>query len=962
MSGESLLNGDNAAFLDVKYQSWQIDPASVEPEWAALFASWPAEDGDPAGTIQTGPRFAPRSIYNRAAGVSGSMASDDLLGAAAKQAKVAQLINAFRVRGHLMAQVDPLGLREQVEHPELSLPYYGLSDSDLDLRFATAPLYGLGEFATLREIVEHCRQAYCTYLASEYMNINDSEQKQWLAEALETLPKKEVLNRDEELHLLRRLSDAESFERMLHTRFPGTKRFSLEGGETLIPLLDLMIDYAADRDVREVVFGMAHRGRLNVLANILGKPASVIVREFEDPEGGSEPDGTGDVKYHLGYSVDRQTRGGKSVHLSLTPNPSHLEAVDPVVQGRVRAKQDRAGDPDRLRRMGVLIHGDAAFAGQGVVAEILQASELRAYHTGGIVHVVVNNQIGFTTQPEDGRSGPYATDMARLLGIPIFHVNGESPRAVAAAVKIAVKWRQKFQRDVVIDMYCYRKYGHNEGDEPGYTQPKLYKLIRQRPTPRAVYAKWLTDIGYVTAAEVQAIEQESYADMTAALDPPSAPTNAEGTAAQMASKGQDPDAPTYVKNAEKPGNQHSRQFDGDPTKGIWARYLTGDESEVATAVDTQRLRQLLERANQVPDGFDAHRKVRRVLNQRLSMARGEAQLDWAVAEQAAFASLLDEGYRVRMSGQDVGRGTFSHRHAVLTDISTVEEYRPLDHLSEDQGRFEIYDSFLSEYGVLGFEFGYSLDYPDALVLWEAQFGDFANGAQIMIDQFVVSSEVKWGRCSGLVMLLPHGFEGQGPEHSSARLERYLQACADNNIQVANITTPANYFHALRRQMVRHVRKPLVVMSPKSLLRSPLAVSDLADLSEGAFQHVIPDPNPPKKVERIVFSSGKVYYEVAAARDEAKANVALHRVEMLYPFPDEPILELAAEHPKAELVWCQEEPRNMGAFPTMFHRFAECLPDRRLHYVGRPAAASPAGGSNKGDRAQQALLIQQAITL
>jgi len=990
VSSDSLLSGDNAAFLDAKYQSWLDDPTSVEEAWASLFSTWvddgaggnghaSASNGAGAGLtnghFQIGPTFQARSIFDAPPSQPSVLA--DLppesagntrlaLESAAKQARVAQLVNAFRVRGHLLARVDPLGERERVEHPELTLEYYGLSESDLDLRFATAPLYGLPEFATLRDILEHVRSAYCTYLASEYMNINVVEQKQWLARHLEHLPHTEVLDKDEELHLLRRLSDAESFERLLHMKFPGTKRFSLEGGETLIPLLDLLLDYAADQEVEEVIFGMAHRGRLNVLANIMDKPVSIIVQEFEDPLRNDVPDGSGDVKYHLGYSSDKTTRSGKTVHLSLTPNPSHLEAVDPVVNGRVRAKQDRANDPDRHRRMGVLIHGDAAFAGQGVVAEVLQASELRAYHTGGTIHVVVNNQIGFTTQPEDGRSGPYATDMARLLGVPIFHVNGESPRAVAAAVKIAVQWRQTFGRDVVIDMYCYRKYGHNEGDEPGYTQPKLYKLIRKRPTPREAYAKQLQEIGYTTKEQSEQIARESLEAMQAALDRPEKNPDVEEDIRAASGKGADPDLAIYDRKQTSNGVHGDRERAEvmRPLKGIWAHYQGHIDDEAETAVDREQLRELLVKANTIPDGFDAHRKVRRVLEQRVEMARGDQPIDWAVAEQAAFASLLVEGIRVRMSGQDSGRGTFSHRHAVLTDIGSVEEYRPLDHLAPDQARFEVFDSFLSEYAVLGFEFGYSLDYPDALVLWEAQFGDFANGAQIMIDQFITASEVKWGRCSGLVMLLPHGYEGQGPEHSSARLERYLAACADENIQVANITTPANYFHALRQQVCRNVRKPLIVMSPKSLLRSPLATSTLDELATGSFQRVIPDPKPPGKPTRLVFCTGKVYYELDTARSELSAEyevpVALHRVEMLHPFPAAEIGALLDAHPDAEVVWCQEEPRNMGAFPTLFHWFYEHFPSRALHYAGRPAAASPAGGSNKRDRAQQARLVKEAL--
>lgn len=977
MNADSLLSGDNAAFIDDQYRKWLVDPGSVSADWAELFTTWDGEtaNGSPHGSmsaVKAGPSFRPRSIFNPVPVAVTTTDNGDAslaLRAASKQARVAQLVNAYRVRGHLRAQVDPLGLREQVEHPELTLEYYGLSKGDLELEFATAPLYGLPEFATLRQILDHIEAAYCTHLAAEYMNINSVEEKQWVARELETLATKEVLDREEELHLLRRLSDAENFEAMLHTRFPGTKRFSLEGGETLIPLLDTLIEYSGDNGVEEVVFGMAHRGRLNVLVNIMEKPAAQVVREFRDVGLEDVPDGSGDVKYHLGYSSDRVTQHGNKVHLSLTPNPSHLEAVNTVVLGRVRAKQDRADGSDRSKRMGVLIHGDAAFAGQGVVAETLQAAELRAYHTGGTIHVVVNNQIGFTTQPEDGRSGPYSTDMARMMGIPIFHVNGENPRAVAAAVKVAVKWRLRFQRDVVIDMYCYRKYGHNEGDEPGYTQPKLYKLIRKRDTPRAEYAKLLQKIGYVTAEQAKQIADDSRREMNASVDYEPPTPEASSDVRSDETKGVDPDLEVYAREPTTDGMRAGgREMAASMSefKGLWGHYLGSIHDESDTSYDKGRLSELLVLANTVPDGFAAHRKVRRVYEQRHEMAAGDRAIDWAVAEQAAFATLLDEGTRVRMSGQDCGRGTFSHRHAVLTDIETTEERRPLDHLHAEQGRFEVWDSFLSEYGVLGFEFGYSLDYPDSLVLWEAQFGDFANGAQIMIDQFVVSSEIKWGRCSGLVMLLPHGYEGQGPEHSSARLERFLQACADENIQVANLTTPANYFHALRRQVLRGVRKPLVIMSPKSLLRSPLATSTLDELATGQFQHVIADPSPPDKPERLVFCSGKVYYELDQARGEAAGSyevpVALHRIELLYPFPHEAVGELLDAHPDAEVVWCQEEPRNMGAFPTLFHWFHEQFPNRPVRYVGRPASASPAGGSNKGDRAWQRKLVAEALKL
>jgi 2-oxoglutarate dehydrogenase E1 component len=962
---DSLFSGDNAAFVDEMYRAWSLDPSSVAADWAELFASWdkPYVNGGP--TPGSGPSFRPTSLFRaRPAALHGFVEADQPLKAASKQARVAQLVNAYRVRGHLLAQVDPLGERERVEHPELTLGYYGLSDADLELRFATAPLYGLPEFATLREIVEHCRQAYCTYLAVEYMNINTVEQKQWVAQQVETLPGREVLNRHEELLLFRRLCDAENFEQMLHARFPGTKRFSLEGGETLIPLLDLVVEAGGEAGVVEVVIGMAHRGRLNTLANVMDKPVLQIVREFQDVFRPEVPLNGGDVKYHLGYSADHRTLSGKVVHLSLTPNPSHLEAVDPVVLGRVRAKQDRHDDGARDRRMAVLVHGDAAFAGQGVVAEILQGSELRAYTVGGAIHVVVNNQIGFTTQPEDGRSGPYASDLARMLGVPILHVNGESPRAVAAAVRIAVAWRQRFQRDVVIDMYCYRKHGHNEGDEPGFTQPRMYEIIRRRPTPRQAYAAQLEQIGYVTRDEAERIAAESRAAFDAVFDTqPAAPT-ASADVRDLPSKGEDPDVGKYVvegNGATVAAHRPAVAVDPDAFKGEWAHYRGSIHDVADTTFPQPRLVELLALANRVPDDFTAHRKVSRLLEQRLEMADGGRGVDWAVAEQLAFASLLDEGYGVRMSGQDSGRGTFSHRHAVLTDTQTGAEHRPLAHLRPGQGRFEIWDSHLSEYGVLGFEFGYSLDAPRSLVLWEAQFGDFVNGAQIILDQFLMSSEIKWGRCSGLVLLLPHGYEGQGPEHSSARLERFLQSCAQDNVQVVNLTTPANYFHALRRQVVRDVRKPLIVMAPKSLLRHAAAVSPIEELASGTYRAVIPDPAPPADVSRVVLCSGKVYYELAEARP-AGSGVALHRVEQLYPFPTAEVRALLDAAPGAEVVWCQEEPRNMGAWSFVLQHFLDELPDVRLRYVGRDPAASPAGGSHKGDRELQRRVVAGALGL
>ncbi|MGC6491803.1 MAG: 2-oxoglutarate dehydrogenase E1 component [Myxococcota bacterium] len=925
MNLSSLFIGENATYLDDRYRAWLADPSSVDQDLRAMFEQLDDSDGGSNSQPPPGPDM--RSNF-RGGGSSTTVDPD-------KQAGVAALINAYRVRGHIEADIDPLGRREHVPHPELSLQFFGLSDADLETTFSTGTLRGLGEKATLRDIYAHLRAVYCGTVGAEFMNIDDIDQKRWVAERLETLPGREVLNRDEELHVLRKLADAENFERLLHVKFPGTKRFSLEGGETLVPLIDILLSEAGRRGVREVVFGMAHRGRLNVLVNILEKPARQIVAEFEDTTGPTQ--GSGDVKYHLGYSSDTTTVHGDTIHLSLTPNPSHLEAVDAVVQGRVRAKQDRVGDSEGNTTMPLLVHGDAAFIGQGMVAEVFQLSELMGYKTGGTIHVVVNNQIGFTTAPRDSRSTPYATDMARMMAIPILHVNGEDPRAVAAAVKLAVEWRQTFHRDVVVDMYCYRKHGHNEGDEPSFTQPLMYSDIRKRPTPRANYASRLMDIGYMTEADVAAINEASRADLEAQSQPVT---------------GDEPGAEGAMNSA---------------SRGRWAQYITGsihDDGETRVAAD--RVAQLLRHCSTVPDGFTPHNKVKRLLKQRLTAAEGERPLDWALAEQAAMASLVDDGFTVRMSGQDSGRGTFSQRHAVLTDITDGSEFCSLSTISDTNKRTWVIDSNLSEAGVLGFEFGYSLDTPDGLILWEAQFGDFSNGAQVIIDQFITSSEQKWGRLSGLVMLLPHGFEGQGPEHSSARLERFLMTCAQDNIQVANLTTPANYFHALRRQVVRNIRKPLVLMTPKSLLRHASCTSTIDDLANGSFEHVIADPARADRsnLKRVIFCSGKVYYDLVNARDarEDAAETAIHRVEMLYPFPERQIRDLVAESPDARLVWCQEEPRNMGAWPVLAHWFMDALKDRFLIYAGRTAAASPATGSHSQHVREHAALLADALTL
>jgi 2-oxoglutarate dehydrogenase E1 component len=941
----SLLTGDNAGFLDEKYRIWLEDPGSVEPAWRALFEEMQDEPVD-------GGRFTPpppdrRSIFGGVPVFAAAPSRDEeSLRVARRQSAVVQFVNAWRVRGHFLADLDPLSRREARPHPELELDFYGLGDADLDARVPTAPMYGMPEVASIRDIRDRLRAAYAGTIGAEFMNIDHLAQKRWVLEELETLPSRVVLEREQELRILRKLCDAENFERMLHVRFPGTKRFSLEGGETLVPLLDLLISAAGRHGVRDVVMGMAHRGRLNVLVNTLEKPVSLIVSEFEDSRGNTQ--GSGDVKYHLGFSADVTTVHGDKVHLSLTPNPSHLEVVNPVVEGRVRAWQDRTGDTEHVHTLPLLLHGDAAFIGQGSVAETFQLSELDGYRTGGTIHVVVNNQIGFTTPPREGRSTPYATDMARMMAIPIFHVNGEDPRAVAAVVQIAVEWRQRYHRDVVIDMYCYRKHGHNESDEPSFTQPLEYEAIRQRPTPRENYARRLVQLGRVSQEDVDRVFEESRAaiDREAGL-----PAPAPGFEQDVVRR----DRPVATRSAR--GH-----------KGRWAAMIDGRiDEEAPTGVPRARLQKLLTKANTFPADFHPHAKVKRLVQQRLEMARGERELDWATAEQAAFASLVTDGHRVRLSGQDSARGTFSQRHAVWTDTATGAEYFALQHLEGKQREFSVIDSNLSELAVLGFEYGYSLEWPDGLVLWEAQFGDFANGAQVIVDQFIASGEQKWGRLSGLVMLLPHGFEGQGPEHSSARLERWLQLCAQGNLQVANFTTPANYFHALRRQCVRSVRKPLFVMTPKSLLRHPRCVSSLDELAEdSSFRRVIADPRELEEgdLKRVVFCSGHVYYDLAAALETHpdRDRVAVHRIELLYPFPAEDVRGLVEDLPAStEIVWCQEEPRNMGAWPVLSHWLRDALPEgRALRYVGRSEAASPATGSHHRHEHEQAAIVSEAL--
>ncbi|MCB1043002.1 MAG: 2-oxoglutarate dehydrogenase E1 component [Acidobacteria bacterium] len=851
--------------------------------------------------------------------------------AGSRQERVDNLIRAYRERGHVIARLDPLNI-ETPQHPELTLAHYGFSEADLDQRF-TASIGSEITGRTLRHILEHLQKTYCRAIGVQYMHIDDMEIQEWLRRRMEDTMNERPMSRAEQVHILSKLTDAEVFESFLHRKFVGSKRFSLEGGESLIPLLDWAIEEAGRHGIDEVVLAMAHRGRLNVLANIMGKPAHQIFREFQDVDGKSQT-GRGDVKYHLGYSSDRATASGHNIHLSLCFNPSHLEFVTPVAFGRVRAKQDRFGDKRHERALALVIHGDAAFAGQGVTQESLNLSRLDGYATGGAIHVILNNQIGFTTLPHDSRSTQYCTDVARMLQVPIFHVNGENPEAVAQVIQLAMDFRQKFKMDVVIDMYCYRKYGHNEGDDPTFTQPKIYEIIKNLPTVREAYIANVLKMGEITQAEADQIAEESKARLEADLA-----TSKE-------------ESYTYT---------HFREG-----MDIWGKYRGGpdaDTPDVATCVDITALSDYLTRITHVPDTFSAHPKIMRFLDQQREMSEGKQPLNWGTAELLAYASLVAEGTRVRLSGQDSGRGTFSHRHAILFDTKNGQTYVPLQHVRADQAPFRVFNSPLTEIAVLGFEYGYSMDYPDGLVIWEAQFGDFCNVAQVVIDQFITSSEDKWNRLNSLVMLLPHGFEGQGPEHSSARLERFLNLAAEDNIQVVNLTTPAQLFHCLRRQVVRPIRKPLMVMSPKSLLRHPKVTSTLEELATGEFQRVIPDTEvDPRGVKRIMLCSGKVYYDLLEARAQRQAeHVAIVRLEQYYPIPyDHLEAALRPFDTQAPVTWIQEEPSNMGAWPFIHFHFERQIANRNLNFVARAESSSPATGSSSSHKHEQADLMDRAF--
>ena len=973
----SFLYGANAAFIEGLHEKWAADPASVTPEWRTFFDQlkdsaatvtassaagawgrgaivepteetgvfdgvWPAPKPDPRKPAPK-PASAPAAAAAEPAGVS----AEQVRAAAHDSIRALMLIRTYRVRGHLHAKLDPLGIEQPIDNPELTPEFHGFTAADLDRPIYLDGVLGL-QYATVRELMAILERTYCGHIGIQYMHIAEPEEKAWLQARFEGADKFEQngFTKEGKLAILNKLIEAEGFERFLHKRFPGTKRFGLDGGEAMVPALEQVIKRGGSLGVDEIIFGMAHRGRLNTLAAVMGKPYKAIFHEFQ---GGStvpsDIEGSGDVKYHMGASSDREFDGNK-VHLSLTANPSHLEIVNPVVLGKSRAKQAfdireaNAGKPeaewalDRSKVVPLLIHGDAAFAGQGVVAECFALMGLKGYRTGGTLHFVINNQIGFTTSPRNSRSSPYPSDVALMVQAPIFHVNGDDPEAVVFAAKVATEYRQKFHKDVVVDMFCYRRFGHNEGDDPTFTQPLMYSKIRAQSSTRELYSKRLVEEGVIDQAGIDAEVSRFEAFLDAQFE------------------------------AGKSFKAEKADWLDGQWKGVGL--AEDDERRGKTEVPAEKLMDYGHRLTTIPNQIDMHKTLKRVIEARRESLTNGA-IDWATAESLAFASLLDEGFPIRLSGQDSVRGTFSQRHSGIIDQTTEERYVPLNNLREGQSNFEVIDSALSEEAVLGFEYGYSLSDPNTLVMWEGQFGDFVNGAQVVIDQFISSGERKWLRMSGLTMLLPHGYEGQGPEHSSARLERFLQQCAEDNMQVANCTTPANYFHILRRQMHRPFRKPLILMTPKSLLRHKKAVSSIADMAEGSsFHRVLHDDaqtrpdivgikiKADKDIRRVVLCSGKVYYDLLDARDkkaaagEAVDDVYFLRLEQFYPWPMKSISTELARFPNAELVWCQEEPKNMGGW-TFVDPWLELTLDKlkvkskRARYVGRPASASTAAG-------------------
>lgn len=920
----SQLAGGNAAYIEDLYEQYLVSPDSIDPKWKTYFDGFQGRD---AGDVPHSAVIAHIASAARQAANSGTGPSGD-----ERERHVGRLITAYRSRGHLGARLDPLGLTPPVNPPDLGLPFHSLSESDLGSEFSTGGLGGQPRMK-LRDLLARLKATYTGSIGSEFMHISEFEQRQWIYQRLENAGGNIAGDAASRRRTLERITAAEGLERYLHTKYVGQKRFSLEGGDSLIPMMDVLVQRAGNDAVKDIVVGMAHRGRLNVLVNTLGKNPRKLFDEFEGKFEHAHDDRahTGDVKYHMGFSADVAVADGKSVHLALAFNPSHLEIVDPVVVGSVRSRQERYGDAARTSVLPVIIHGDAAFAGQGVVMELFQMSQARGFAVGGTVHIVVNNQIGFTTSArDDARSTLYCTDVAKMIGAPVFHVNGDDPDAVAFVANLAYDFRQQFNKDVVIDLVCYRRWGHNEADEPAATQPVMYQTIRKHKTTRELYAARLESEGVLQAGEAQALV-DGYRNK---LD------SGEYTT-ELATRKPD-------------------EFAID-----WSKYLSGKLTDkVDTTVKRKTLDQLAKIITTIPGGVELHPRVAKIYEDRVKMAAGELPGDWGFAENLAYATLLGEGHKLRLVGQDAGRGTFFHRHAILHDQKTDSYYLPLRQLVENPEDATVIDSLLSEEAVMGFEYGYSTTDPNALCIWEAQFGDFANGAQVVIDQFIAAGEAKWGRITGLALFLPHGYEGQGPEHSSARLERFLQLCALENMLVCVPTTPAQAFHMIRRQMRMSTRKPLVVMTPKSLLRHKLAVSTLEELADGEFQHLIPDAKAdPKKVKRVVACSGKVYYDLL--EDQTKRgqdDVAILRVEQLYPFPRELLsAELKRYGDATDLVWCQEEPQNQGAWYQIKHHLQACLAEgQSLHYAGRARSPSPAAGHFAEHVEEQLKLVADAL--
>ena len=969
----SFLDGANAAYIDQLAARYAADPASVDAQWADFFrslgedemdtkraaagpswarADWPPQPSDDLTAAMTGEwpavpdaKGAGKKIAEKAAEVGVALSDAQIQRAVLDSIRAIMIIRAYRIRGHLAADLDPLGITERGNHPELDPESYGFTDADMDRPIFIDKVLGL-ETASMRQIIEIVKRTYCGTFALQYMHISDPEQATWLKERIEGYGKEIAFTREGRRAILNKLVEAEGYEKFLHVKYMGTKRFGLDGGESLIPAMEQIIKRGGSLGVKDIVIGMPHRGRLSVLANVMMKPYRAIFNEFQG--GSSKPEdvgGSGDVKYHLGASSDR-TFDGNTVHLSLTANPSHLEAVNPVVLGKVRAKQDQLNDTDRHQVLPILLHGDAAFAGQGVVAECFGLSGLKGHRTGGTLHIVVNNQIGFTTAPSYSRSSPYPTDIALMVEAPIFHVNGDDPEAVVHAAKVAIEFRQTFHKDVVLDIFCYRRFGHNEGDEPMFTNPAMYTRIRRQKTTLQIYTERLVADGLIPEGEIE--------DMKAAFQ---AKLNEEFEVG----KDYKPNKADWLDGRWK--SMHTKDLENYQRGETWIKAET--MAEVGAA---------LVRA---PDGFDLHKTVARQLDAKTKMFETGKGFDWATAEALAFGSLATEGFAVRLSGQDCTRGTFSQRHSAFVDQTTEERHYPLNHIRAGQARYEVIDSMLSEYAVLGFEYGYSLSEPNALTMWEAQFGDFANGAQIMFDQFVNSGESKWLRMSGLVCLLPHGMEGQGPEHSSARLERFLQMSAHDNWIVANCTTPSNYFHILRRQMHRDFRKPLILMTPKSLLRHPMAVSAAADFTDGStFHRVLWDDaqqgnsplelQPDAAIKRVILCSGKVYYDLLAERDaRAQDDTYILRVEQLYPTPMKSLTAELSRFKTADIIWCQEEPKNQGAWSFIEPELETVLvqigaKQSRARYAGRVANASPATGLASRHKIEQAALVSEAL--